>query len=82
VAGISCHVNVVEAVNHPLFERAAWTFRFRPSGRRTLITCSIDMVVRWRYLLVLPMLRLARRSIMRDLASLRALIEADEIGAI
>jgi hypothetical protein len=38
------------------------------------------MVVRWRYLVVLPMLRLARGAILRDLTSLKALIEADAPG--
>lgn len=69
--------NAVEVIGHPLFQRAVWTLQFISTGQRTHVTCSVDLVAKRRYVVVLPLLSASRRALLGDLTKLKALIERD-----
>jgi len=72
VTALGPTVNTVEILHHRLFEHAVSTFRFFPAGQRTKVACSVDLVAKRRYILIVPALGAARGSLLGDLGYLRA----------
>src|SRR5215831_14002395 len=60
--------------NGRYFERAAWTFRAESAQGGTLVTCSVDFVLRIRWKVLAPMMYLMRGAIRKDLRQLKAVI--------
>jgi hypothetical protein len=63
--------------NARFFKSAEWTFRTRPAGENTLLTCSINFVLRARYFVLAPIFWMMRGAIQRDLQQLKSVLEKD-----
>jgi hypothetical protein len=63
--------------NARFFKTAAWTFRTVAASDGTLLTCSVDFVLRLRYLILAPVFYLMKRAIHVDLRQLKQVIEAE-----
>jgi hypothetical protein len=63
--------------NARFFKRAAWTFRADPADGGTLVTCSVEFVLRLRWLVMAPVLYFMRGAITRDLRQLKTALETD-----
>lgn len=62
--------------NARFFKDASWTFRLRPAETGTLLECSVDFVLRLRYIVLAPMFLAMRGAITKDLRRLKAVLEA------
>lgn len=62
--------------NARFFKDASWTFRLRPAEQGTLLECSVDFVLRLRYIVLAPMFLAMRVAITKDLRRLKAVLEA------
>lgn len=62
--------------NARFFKRAAWTFRADRTDAGTLVTCSVDFVLRFQWLVMAPALYFMRNAISRDLRQLKSALES------
>src|SRR5262245_11664096 len=62
--------------NARYFKHASWTFRAVGADGGTLLICSVDFVLRARWLVLAPVLYVMRRAITNDLRRLKAVLEA------
>jgi hypothetical protein len=79
VVAIDRTTNTVEILNHPLLAYGRWTMDLAASGERTKVDCAVDLTAKRRYFPILPVLVAARGSLLRDLVSLKKLIETYDI---
>jgi hypothetical protein len=63
--------------NARFFKTAEWTFRTIAAPGGTLLTCSVDFILRLRYLILAPVFYLMKRAIHADLRRLKQAIEAE-----
>ena len=63
--------------NARFFKTAAWTFRAVAAPDGTLLTCSVDFILRLRYLIFAPVLYAMKGAIHADLRQLKRVIEAE-----
>jgi hypothetical protein len=79
VAEVGPNYSVVELTsatgNARFFTRASWRFDLEHVAEGTLVTCTADFAVRFRYFLLAPILFLMRRTIAGDLEQLKRAIE-------
>jgi len=59
------------------FESGSWTFRAVSAQGGTLLTCSVDFVLRIRWIVLAPIFYLMRGAITKDLRRLKAVLEAE-----
>ena len=64
--------------NARFFKTAEWTFRVEPAGENTLLTCSVNFLLRARYFVFAPIFWMMRGAIQRDLQQLKSLLEKDK----
>ena len=62
--------------NARFFKDASWTFRLRPAEQGTRLECSVDFVLRLRYIMLTPVLFAMRGAIAKDLRRLKTVLEA------
>lgn len=63
----------------PMFRAALWTLSYQSLRTSTRIRCDVTFTLRPRYsLLIVPLMLTQRRALRRDLAFLKAAIEAHE----
>lgn len=73
-----CKVQLTNADgNARLFKTAEWMFRAEPAGENTLLTCSVNFVLRVRYFVLAPIFWMMRGAIRRDLQQLKSVLEKD-----
>lgn len=63
--------------NARFFKSAEWTFRTKPAGENTLLTCSVNFMLRARYSVLAPVFWMMRGAIRRDLSQLKSALEKD-----
>ena len=63
--------------NARFFKTAAWTFRAVAAPGGTLLTCSVDFILRLRYLILAPVFYVLKGAIHADLRQLKQVIEAE-----
>ena len=63
--------------NARYFESASWTFRAVSAQGGTLLTCSVDFVLRIQWIVLAPIMYLMRGAITKDLRRLKAALEAE-----
>src|SRR5262249_48305851 len=63
--------------NARFFKTAAWTFRAVAAPDGTLLTCSVDFILRLRYLTLAPVFYVMKGAIHADLRRLKRVIEAE-----
>ena len=63
--------------NARFFKTAAWTFRAVAAPGGTLLTCSVDFILRLRYLILAPVFYVMKGAIHADLRRLKQVIEAE-----
>ncbi len=63
--------------NARFFKHAAWTFRADAAEGGTRVTCSVEMVLRLRWLVMAPILYFMRSAITRDLRQLKVTLESE-----
>ena len=63
--------------NARFFKTAAWTFRAVAAPGGTLLTCSVDFMLRLRYLILAPVFYVMKGAIHADLRRLKQVIEAE-----
>jgi hypothetical protein len=61
--------------NARYFRKAEWRFRVDPVPEGALVTCGAHFRLRFRYLLLAPVLFVMRHAIHRDLVSLKRVLE-------
>ena len=72
-----CRVQLISSDgNARFFKDASWTFRLRPAGQGTLLECSVEFVLRLRYIVLAPMFLAMRGAITRDLKRLKVVMES------
>jgi hypothetical protein len=62
--------------NARFFKTTAWTFRAVAAPGETLLTCSVDFILRLRYLIFATVFYLMKGGIHADLRRLKQVIEA------
>jgi len=62
--------------NARFFKDASWTFRLRPAEQGTRLECSVDFVLRLRYIVLAPMFLAMRGAITKDLKRLKVVMES------
>jgi hypothetical protein len=75
VVGLERYRNRVELLRHPLFATAIWTFGYAPRGDATLVTCSVEAILRRRWFFLQPALGRTRTALAGDLGALKGHIE-------
>lgn len=79
VAEVGHNYSVVELTsatgNARFFNRASWRFDLDEAPEGTLVTCTADFALRFRYFLLAPILFLMRRAIAGDLKQLKRALE-------
>ena len=63
--------------NARFFKTAAWTFRAVAAPDGTLLTCSVDFILRLRYLILAPVFYVMKGAIHADLRRLKQVMEAE-----
>jgi hypothetical protein len=63
--------------NARFFKTAAWTFRAVAAPGGTLLTCSVDFILRLRYLILAPVFYVMKGAIRADLRRLKQAMEAE-----
>ena len=63
--------------NARFFKTAAWTFRAVAAPDGTLLMCSVDFILRLRYLILAPVFYVMKGAIHADLRQLKRVIEAE-----
>lgn len=61
--------------NARYFKEAEWRFRVDPAPEGALVTCAAHFKLRFRYLVLAPVLFVMRKAIHRDLLSLKRALE-------
>jgi hypothetical protein len=63
--------------NARYFKTASWSFRGVSAQGGTLLTCSVDFVLRIRWMVLAPIFYLLRGAITKDLRRLKSALEAE-----
>jgi len=59
-----------------MFKEAIWTMRIEPAMNGSLITCLVDLKVKFKYFFMRPLIYIYRKGILTDLKILKGVIEA------
>jgi hypothetical protein len=61
--------------NARFFKAAQWKFRVEPAPGGTLLTCCADFALRFRYIILAPILYAMKNAIRSDLENLKSVME-------
>jgi hypothetical protein len=70
------------AGNARYFKTATWSFQVSPAPDGTLLRCSVDFVLRMRYLILAPIFYAMRGAIRTDLEQLKRVVEAEPADTV